>query len=95
MANNYQGSNTMNAEQLLNAYREYAAAYQAWESNFDATKLFDLPEAPTQSLAARAGEVIHERGMAGALKVAELGIEDPDCPERTKESYQLIIEAAR
>jgi len=86
----------MNANQLLSSYREYAAAYAAWGASFDLATIFDRPEAPLQSAAAVAGEVIHGRGsLRAALVEAQAGIEDPDCPEWRKAAYQLIIEAAR
>lgn len=86
----------MNANQLLTAYNEYAAAYEQWNQSFDLAAIFDRPEAPTQSTEAAAGEVIHRRGsLKAALVEAQAGIEDPDCPEWRKEAYQMVIEAAR
>jgi excisionase family DNA binding protein len=89
-------SNTMTAADLLNAYREYAAATAAWEQHFDLANILDLPSAPEQSIPAKAGEIIHRRGnIDAALVEAQWGIEDPDCSEQLREVYQLVIGAAR
>lgn len=85
----------MNAAQLLNAYREFAAANASADAEFDLLNFPNLPERPEMTAEIKAGELINERGLAGALKVAEFGIEDADCPEPRKAAYQLIIEAAR
>lgn len=81
--------------QLLNAYRAYAEAEAAANAQFDIANIFDMPEMPEYTPAAHAGELIHERGIEGALKVAEFSIEQPDTPESARDAYQLIIDACR
>lgn len=86
----------MNANQLLNSYRSYAAADADADAAFDLVTFPNLPERPTYTTEAMAGEVIARRGsVKAALAEAEAGIEDPDCSEQRKAAYQLIIEAAR
>lgn len=85
----------MTTEQLLNAYHAYAAASARADAQFDLATFPSLPERPDYTAAVQAGELISERGIAGALQVAEYGIEDPDSPERFRDACQLIIDAAR
>lgn len=82
----------MTTDQLLNAYREYAAKDTQADAEFDLLNFPDLPERPVMTVEAKAGEIISRRGsLAAALIEAEYGIEDPDCPEALKEAYQLVI----
>jgi hypothetical protein len=84
----------MTTDQLLDAYRTYAAKDAAADAQFDLLNFPDLPERPAMSVAARAGEVISRRGSLAAARIeAAAGIEDPDYPEALKDAYQLIIEA--
>lgn len=86
----------MKTTELLAAYNEWAAADDKASAAFDLMNFPNLPEHPEASIEAQAGEVIHRRGsLKAALVEAQAGIEDPDCPERLKEAYQLIIAAAR
>lgn len=82
-------------DRLLDAHNTYAAAARAADDEFDLLNFPNLPQRPSFTAEAAAGELIRERGLVGALRVAEFGIEDPDCSEQTKEAYQLIIQAAR
>lgn len=85
----------MTANELLNAYAVYAQATEQADAAFDLANFPNLPERPAYTADVQAGELIHERGLRGALTVALAGIEDTECSERVKDAYALIIEAAR
>lgn len=86
----------MTSNQLLEAYRTFAAADAEADARFDLLDFPNLPERPVMSIEALAGEVIHRRGgLEAALVEARHGVEDPDCREDLKEAYQIIIEATR
>jgi hypothetical protein len=63
---------SMKEQQLVQAYHDYTAALRDYERAhpFDLLTAMDRPAPPAQSIAARAGEMIHARGLAGALAVA-------------------------
>lgn len=86
----------MKTTELLSAYNEWAAADAKADAAFDLLNFPNLPERQEMSTQAKAGEIIHRRGsLRAALVEAQAGIENPDCSEQLKETYQLVIEAAQ
>ena len=89
----------MNAAQLLNAYREYAAAAADHGQSFDLASpdFFDhAASALEQSAEALAGELIHEHGsLERALAVALThALDGSGVSERNRAAYQRLVWAA-
>lgn len=84
----------MNATQLLNAYRECAAADAKHAQSFDLLTVLDAPAAPTFTPAARAGKMIAEHGLPKALGMAVFALLDDSVPASTAAVYRELAWAA-
>jgi hypothetical protein len=72
----------MTEQQLRQTYSDYTAELREYERAhpFDLLTAMDRPAPPVQSIAAMAGEMIHARGLKGALAGALMDAMSRDLP---------------
>lgn len=88
----------MSEWQLIYAYSDYTAELREYERAhpFDLLTAMDRPAPPVQSIAAMAGEMIHARGLAGALAGALMDAMSRDIPyqDTLRQVYTYLAVAA-
>ena len=87
----------MTANELLNAYNDYAVAMDEYETDhpFDLLTAMDRPSPPEQSIAAQAGELIAERGtLVRAMAVALTDAMSRELPDDKRAVYMELTIAA-